>query len=184
MTKQCHLVHLHQQTRALGDKTLLCLTRLVHLATFADYTASCINHTQDVMIKQRCLVYLHHETKALGDNKLLFLKRLVRLMTLADYTGSCINHTQGLVMKQCCLVHIHDTVSSPNLAFCLYTILYNQQTSPNAPLLLRNSSFLSPNAFASWCRCTKRHCFITISYVWFIYTRSRIITCRCFITKP
>ena len=44
--KQRRLVHLHQQTRALGDQTLLFLTRLVRLVMFAEYTRSCNNYMQ------------------------------------------------------------------------------------------------------------------------------------------
>ena len=49
--KKHGLVHLHQQTRALGDQTLHFLTKLVRLVMFAEYTGLCINHTQDVVMK-------------------------------------------------------------------------------------------------------------------------------------
>ena len=84
VTKQCRLVHLHQQTRALGDQTLLSLTRLVRLVAFADYTESCINHMQDLVMKQCRLVHLHQQTRALGDETLIFLTRLVRLVSIQD----------------------------------------------------------------------------------------------------
>ena len=99
--KQWHLVHQHHQMRAIGDKTLLLLTRLVCLVTFVDYTGSCNynSHMQDLVTKQQRLVHLHHQMRALGDKILHFLTRLVSLVMFVDHTGLCNSHTQRGMMK-------------------------------------------------------------------------------------
>ena len=107
-------MHLHQQNGALGDQTLLFLTRLLCLVTLADYTGSGINHTQDVVMIQQCVVLLHQQTQALVHKTLLLLARLVRwdVCWLIIYTVSCNNYTQGLVTKQRHLVHLHHEVKA------------------------------------------------------------------------
>ena len=71
VTKQHRLVHLHQQTRALGYQAPIFLTILECLVMFPEYTGS------------------------LGYQTLLFITRLVHLVIFAEYTGSSYNYMLG-----------------------------------------------------------------------------------------
>ena len=57
---------------------------------------------------------------------------------------------------------LNDTVLSPNLTISLYTILYYQQTSQNAPVLLEITGFFVIQCFCFMMQMhLKYHCFVT-----------------------